>query len=1148
MKKTYKVISSSLALLAAIFAAPADVGAQVTFQDNFDYPAGRLYGQGPWVKYGTNPNEPIQVVDQKLDYAGYPGGVLAKSVQLGKATSGEDLVARFDQSEAGITSGNLYYSALINVAELPTTPTYVLTLATRSFSSPIDDEKTGTELGRLYINTTESEGKYQIGVERGATKPVYSKATYDIGTTYLIVVKYEIDAENTDQDAVSLYVNPADFTVEPATPDAYFAAGNSGSSVSSNGLQGIELRQGSSWSGNAPVMHIGSLRVADTYAGLFVTGDTPDDTPAITLSESNLDFGGTYAGYVMTKTVNVKAKNLTSDITVSVSGTALKASTNTIAAADAQSEEGFDVTFTLTPSMEESQATVTFATDGTADMALNATWEAYEAVEMATLKAILAEDPEAYLTYIYKGEAVVTFTDTYNGTPRYYIQDETAGIVVSDDYGMLGTEYKIGDKLTGFVGMVSSAFGVTSFIPMAPTLGVVVSEGNEATPVITTLSEIKAAPADYLNRLVRIENASLSGFAEGATFAEGMAQPTITDATGEGKLRIFSGTSLIGTPIPVDPVNITGLSTSASAIIIGPRSNSDIEPAVVAEPSFTISPDKFEMAAGTVGKTVAVGTIHISAVNMPAETMLEITGKDRSLFSLSQTSVPAGSSETDIEVTYSPTAIGKNEARLMIDCPQMPEIYRTITLSAYAIDEQNPPTVTVEPEVLPTFEAEVGKSHEQTFTVTTANLPDFANMRVKEAGSFHISTTMLLKDNVTEVKVTFEPKEAGEYNNEIEIYGLAFDTVHIKISGKATEATSPEPSKEGDELPLDPSQPVKLLNEHFDMTVKNEPLSIAGWKNVAMEGTRAWWGYELPEGDELAGDKTAKVTAYDSMTPDGGETPCEMLLVTPPLDFKNSESKVFTFRVRGDYLMDNQTDLLELCYIDLLDGDMYIAPVEGFTMPNVADLSGEWQEYHINLAGQNIADVFFMGFRFKSMRGRNNAATYYIDDVSYGRTDLASILPSLTSLAFVAEIGKDAVSNEVTVSGTNLAEPIKLTIGGPNKSKFKLSASELPITGGKFTVSFNSDKEGVHEAYVKLSSRGAADVYVPLSVNNTTADGIKSATSCLADIEVFNLNGLKLRESKQATIDSATEGLPAGVYVVKSTSAQGVTVSKVAVN
>lgn len=177
-----------------------------------------------------------------------------------------------------------------------------------------------------------------------------------------------------------------------------------------------------------------------------------------------------------------------------------------------------------------------------------------------------------------------------------------------------------------------------------------------------------------------------------------------------------------------------------------------------------------------------------------------------------------------------------------------------------------------------------------------------------------------------------------------------------------------------------------------------------------------------------------------------------MMLVTPPLDFKNSESKMFTFRVRGDYLVDNQTDLLELCYIDLAEGDMFVAPVEGFTMPNTEDQSGEWQEYHIDLTGQNIADVFFMGFRFKSTRGRTNSATYYIDDVSYGRTDLAVIQPSLRQLVFTSTVGKDAVSEEVTVTGNNLAEPIKLTLGGANKSKFKLSTSQLPITGGSFAV------------------------------------------------------------------------------------------------
>ena len=1148
MKKANKFISGALALFAAIFAAPADVGAQVAFQDNFDYPAGPLYGQGPWVKYGSNPNDPIQVVAQKLYYEGYPGGVQGNSVQLGKASTGEDLVARFDQSEAGVTSGTLYYSALVNVSELPTAPAYVLTLATRPVSSPIADGETGTELGRLYISAADGEGKYLMGVERGATKPVYADATYDVGATYLVVVKYEIDAEGTDQDAVSLYVNPADFAAEPAAPDAYFAAGGSGSSVSKNGLQGIELRQGTTWSGDAPVMLVGSLRVADTYAGLFEAGDEPgDDAPTITLSESSLDFGATYEGYVMTKTVNVKARNLAADIAVSVGGTALKASAATIAAADAMGEGGFDVTFTLTPTMEESRATVTFASEGAADVTLDATWEAHEAVEMATVKDILAEDPEAYLTYIFKGEAVVTFTDTYNGSMRYYIQDETAGIVVSDDYGVLAQTYKVGDKLTGFVGMVSSSFGVVSFIPLAPTLGVVVSGDNEVAPVAATLADIKAAPADYLNRLVRIEGATLSGFAEGAAFSEGMAQPTITDATGEGKLRIFSGTSLIGTPVPTEAVNITGLSTSASAIIIGPRGASDIVPAVVAEPSLAVTPEKFEMTAGVVGKTVAVDTVHIVAVNMPAETMLEITGADRALFGLSHTSIPAGSSETDVVVTYSPAAIGKNEARLMIDCPQMPEVYRTIAISAYAIDEQNPPAVTVVPDEVPPFEAEVGQTQEQTITVTTANLPDYAYMKVKEAGAFRISTTMLLKDNVAEVKVTFEPKEAGSYENEIEIYGLAFDTVRVKLSGTAAEPVGPEPGKEGDELPLDPSNPLALLNERFDGAVKNEPLSVDGWKNVAMQGTRAWWGYVLPEGDELAGEKVAKVTAYDSMTPDGEETDCEMLLVTPPLDFANSESKVFTFRVRGDYLADNQSDLLELCYIDLLDGDMYIAPVGGFTMPNVADLSGEWQEYHIDLTGQELADVFFMGFRFKSTRGRNNAATYYIDDVSYGRTDLAAIHPSLTSLAFVAEVGKDAVSEEVSVSGTNLAEPIKLTLGGPNKGKFKLSASELPVTGGSFSVTFNSDDEGVHEAYVKLSSRGAADVYVPLSVNNTTAEGIESVAAGLADIEVFDLGGRKLRDSKQSTVAESTEGLPTGVYVVKVASGAGVSVSKVTV-
>lgn len=1097
MRKRNTTLACALMLLMSMFLIPADVGAQIKWQEDFNYPAGNLYGHGGWGKYGSNPNDPIQVVEQTLDYEGYPGGVKGKSVKLGAASSGEDLLVRFDPSEEGIKNGTMYYSALINVSEAPSGPVHVMALLARTFSSVVKDGTSPTELGRLYVNAGDDEGHYKLGVERGSTKAVYANRSFNIGETYLVIVKYEIGAAGERYDGVTLYVNPASYTAEPKVADAVFDPSSAGSGISTWGLQGLELRQGTNYSATAPTLLVGSLRVADSYAELFTESAGPgEDTPVITLSERGLDFGTLYSGDIKTKTVNVKGVNLTDDITITVDNDELKPSVTTISAADAMAIEGVDVEFTLTPTSEN-------------------------------------------------GKAVVTFVDKSQASPVYYLQDETGGLQVKNDYDMMTETYKEGDMVTGFTGMITSSFGVKSFIPLTASLGTLVSENNTVEPVTVTLADLKAAPTDYTNRLVRVADAQFKDISEGATFTESMSQPTITDATGEGKLRLFKGTTLIGKAIPTETVHITGLSTSASAVIVAPRKAEDIKSAVASEPSLTVTPSKFEMAAGLVGKSSEFGTVHISAVNMPAATNLEIIGKNRDMFELSATSVPAGTNETDIVITYKPTAIGKHEGRLFIDCPEMPLLSQSITLSAYAIDEQNPPTVTVSPETLPKFEAKVGERQEQTISITTANLPDYAYMKLKESGSFLLNTTMLMKDATANVKVTFAPKEAGEYENEIEIYGLGLDTLRVKINGKAGESTEPEPEKEGDELPLDASSPMKLVNEHFDNVTKNKPLSIEGWKNLAMVGKRAWWGYELPDEDESAGEKVAKVTAYDGSVAEGEETECEMMLVTPALDFKNSESKMFTFRVRGDYLLDNQTDLLELCYIDLAEGDMFVAPIEGFNMPNMQDQSGEWQEYHIDLTGQNIADVFFMGFRFKSTRGRANSVTYYIDDVSYGRTDLAVIRPSLTQLAFTATAGKDAVSNEITVTGNNLAEPIKLSLGGPNKSRFKLSTTQLPVTGGSFMVSFNSDEIGVHEAYVKLSSRGAADIYVPISVNNTVAGCIDGISVEQCDIEVYDLNGRKIAKHKMTTAEKVKENLPTGIYVIKQISENSINVSKI---
>lgn len=467
MRKRNTTLACTLMLLMSMFLIPADVGAQIKWQEDFNYPAGNLYGHGGWGKYGSNPNDPIQVVEQTLDYEGYPGGVKGKSVKLGAASSGEDLLVRFDPSEEGIKNGTMYYSALINVSEAPSGPVHVMALLARTFSSVVKDGTSPTELGRLYVNAGDDEGHYKLGVERGSTKAVYANRSFNIGETYLVVVKYEIGAAGERYDGVTLYVNPASYTEEPKVADAVFDPSSAGSGISTWGLQGLELRQGTNYSATAPTLLVGSLRVADSYAELFTESAGPgEDTPVITLSERGLDFGTLYSGDIKTKTINVKGVNLTDDITITIDNNELKPSVTTISAADAMAIEGVDVEFTLTPTSENGKATITFVSEGATDATLGATWSTIAVKDIATLKEFAAEDGEAYLTYRYKGKAVVTFVDKSQASPVYYLQDETGGLQVKNDYDMMTETYKEGDMVTGFIGMITSSFGVNSFIPL----------------------------------------------------------------------------------------------------------------------------------------------------------------------------------------------------------------------------------------------------------------------------------------------------------------------------------------------------------------------------------------------------------------------------------------------------------------------------------------------------------------------------------------------------------------------------------------------------------------------------------------------------------------------------------------------------------
>lgn len=552
------------------------------------------------------------------------------------------------------------------------------------------------------------------------------------------------------------------------------------------------------------------------------------------------------------------------------------------------------------------------------------------------------------------------------------------------------------------------------------------------------------------------------------------------------------------------------------------------------DPRLTVQPATLPRLSTDVNVPVESKDIVVQTENLPGRVLLEVTGKNRDYFSLPIQEIAADAGLTTFRVTYNPAAAGSHEAMLLFDCEGASEQNVTLKLTGEALDPANPPVITLETESPVEFATVVKTPQVKTIRVGSRNIRDYLYVKVADtpSGAFTLSNTMLPKNqDGAELQVTFNPKAAGTYTQRLEFYSAGAQSVFVDLKGVATDSGEEEP-QEGDSLPLDPSNPRTLLSETFDGIESNRPLSVDGWKNIAVQGKRAWWGYQFKDEADVVVEKTAKVTAYNA-----SDEQTEMWLVTPPLDFKNAPGKVFTFRVMGNLLFDGQDAGLTLCYMDLLEGELFVSPID-IAMPSIADDNGDWREYHVNLEGQDLADVFFMGFCFRGKGGRENSATYYIDDVTFGRTDLPVITLPTTQLAEVVELGKEYTSPAITVKTTNLTEPVSLSLGGSNPSKFKLSTKTIPASGGSFTVSFASDQEGVHEAYVKLSSRGAADAYLLLTMNNKTGVGITAVgVDTPADVEVYDLNGRLLRQRSAFSATEATTGLPQGVYLIRQGTA-----------
>lgn len=547
------------------------------------------------------------------------------------------------------------------------------------------------------------------------------------------------------------------------------------------------------------------------------------------------------------------------------------------------------------------------------------------------------------------------------------------------------------------------------------------------------------------------------------------------------------------------------------------------------EPTMTVTPTVvYDGSAVAIGSSTTYATYAVEYANLENPIDVYLTGANRNQFEVSAETIPAGSGKATITLTYKPQAIGKHTARINFEST-VSTLNTGFAATGIAWDPANPPMIVAHSGGLTPFTCKAGEQQKQTITVTTSDLPDYGKAAVKglSNGAFIISTATLLKNGNTQINITFKPLVPGDYEEVIEFSGIKAVTETIRIYGTATENGTTE-DREGDRLPLDDSKPLASYMQNFDGVTKNKPLSIEGWKNLAQVGNRAWWGYTWDDGNGAA-----KVTPYDSKMEES--TPCVMTLVSPALDFKNTPNPVLTFKVMGTLMRDGMADQLEVCYIEKDGEGMYVQPIDGLNIPASPDKNEEWVPYTIDLKGLDLADVFFIGFRFNSSRGAESTTSYYIDDFSWGQTNVPLIRPNIRKGSFKATAGKKATSPDIEIEGIALTSDIKISLYGAHKGFFTLSTTTLPAAGGKFNLEFLNTEPGEYAVEVDLNSEGAPLTAVIVGVQNETATGITDVIVDLSQpVSVYDIQGRALITNKQISSTSELKSaFGEGIYIVK---------------
>lgn len=1149
MKKILKAITGSTALALSMLISTS-ASAEVLLSEDFNYPAGNLYGQGGWLQ-SNNKTNPIQVTTSTLSLDGFASG---KSIKLSPVDSQDQdcqkpiVAAKADGTYEGITDGTIYAAMLVNVQNV-TDNIYFAAFSTTNTSNLIKDSASFTgPYGATFVMKSETEGKYKIAISKGSGTNVakaISDKELDYNTTYLLVVKYTA-IPGTTNDTFEAWVNPVTGGVEPAAELS--AATNLGDPT--RGVASICIAQATGSSTKCPEMLVGPIRVATTWAELWSEGgggDTPDPSTEITATAPRFD--SNFALYQYQKyeaKVNIKASGITGDITVG-SSSSVKPAVTTIPAAEACRPAGYDLTVTLDASAGTAIAETLSLTSGETSTSVSFNVPVYPVKQMMNFRFV--PNLSEWETYFFGGNAVVTFIDA--SAKKMYLQDVVGGMALSYEYaGLDKAPFNVGDKVTGlYIMATEKVLGIPGcelmgfYVPGGISFGAVTDTDATKQPVELTAADLADDLETYLNRLVKITDVTFS--AAGGTFAT--ATTDVTTANGSAKVRAFAGTDLIGTAIPESATAVIGISTSATTPIISMRGSADLIATPAGEETLEVTPEMLVDASEyyPVGVATPFAKFTVKAQNLARPADIYVTGTDRAQFSADLEQIPAGTGEYVITVTMNATKVGRLQANLLIDTSNTELCYNK-SFAGLAYDPDNLPTFSIDASGLTAFTAKAGETQDQTVTINATGLLDYGTIRVlgQGMGSFRIASTSFLKNGTTQLRITFAPSAAGNYSETIEFSSPKAETKTLVVTGTATAGT-PVTDKEGDELTYDTSNPLRYYATDFSGSgAKNKPLALDGWKNVAVDGNRAWWSYTDANDDD---NQCAKVTSYIWGGATYDEPSAEMLLLSPALDYAGCTHRLLSFRIKGEQLSDGQLGQLSVLYIDpeLPESERYQVLLGGSDIPTGQDASGEWREYVIDLEGLDLADTFFIGFHYLSYAGANSPESYYVDDFSYGDTTRPFIRIDKQQVSTVGKVGETTPLETITVTGLNLSEPIKVSLEGAHKAMFHGHAEELPAAGGELNFKYSPTDLGEHAVYVNLSSAGAPTTQLVIGGRADEVTGIAlPGVEANARVAAYDLNGRRVvTDSSAADALQALRTLDRGVYILQVNSPSGETKS-----